>query len=122
MNNQRKRRVIIIATQSLLGEALANLLGEFQDVEIVGPWSHDAETLERLSEESPDVILLATQETESEETSELTGQILARFPDFPLVQVPIEESTVRLYTSKSLLASSQDLIETIRNLPMSNHL
>jgi DNA-binding NarL/FixJ family response regulator len=109
--------VVLLSTQPLLGEALANLLRNVKDVELIGPWNPDEETLARLPNETPDILLLATDDGELSQETTLTARILARYPDLPLMQVSIEDSEVRLYTTKTMLASSSDLIEAIRSLP-----
>jgi DNA-binding NarL/FixJ family response regulator len=120
MAGKSKRRVVLFSTQPLLGEALEKLLNGVEELELIGQWYPDAASLERVPGEAPDVVLLATQESGSEDTAHLTAQILARYPDYPLVQVTIEETTIRLFTSESHLARSADLIDAIRKLPWKN--
>jgi DNA-binding NarL/FixJ family response regulator len=105
-------RVILLTTQMLLGEGLENLLAAMTDVELIGPWEPDQAHLERLSEKQPDVILLVNEDSDSDRA--IAAQIIAQFPDFPLLQVSTEESFVRVYSSESHLSTSVDLIETIR--------
>jgi len=111
------RRVVLLSTQPLLGEALQSILSKFEEVELLGPWPPEADVLARLGEEAPDVVLLASDESDSLGPDSLTARLLARYPDFPLVQVSIEHSRVRAFTSRSLTAQSDDLIELIRGLP-----
>jgi len=110
----KKLRVILLASHRLLGEGLSNLLGDLTDVDLVGPWVPDPEHLERISEENPDVILLVNEEVDTEQA--IAAQIIAKFPDYPLLQVSMEQSSVRVYTSETRLSSSAELIETIRQL------
>jgi ABC-type enterochelin transport system substrate-binding protein len=98
----------------LLGEGLENLLGDLMDVELIGPWEPDQIHLERLSEKNPDVILLVNEDSASDRA--VAAQIIADFPDYPLMQVTTEDSFVRVYSSESHLSTSADLIETIRKL------
>lgn len=114
ISSMKKLRVILLASHRLLGEGLSNLLGGLVDVELIGPWVPDPEHLERLSEENPDVILLVNEEADAEQA--IAAQIIAKFPDYPLLQVSTEQSSVRVYTSESRFSSSAELIETIRQL------
>lgn len=115
MADQKKRRVVLLATQLLLGEALANILNNQDDVELIGPLVPSAETLEGLSEQNPDLFLFINEGSDADQV--VAAQILSLFPDFPLLQVSTEQSLVRVYTSESHHTSSADLIETIRALP-----
>lgn len=110
----KKLRVILLASHRLLGEGLSNLLGDLTDIELIGPWIPDSQHLKRLSNENPDVILLVNEEASAEQA--IAAQIIAKFPDYPLLQVSMEQSSVRVYTSESRLSSSAELIETIRQL------
>ena len=114
---KKKRRVVLLSTQPLLGEALQSILSKVEEVELLGPWPPEADVLDRLGAQAPDVVLLASAEGDSLEPDSLIAQLLARYPDFPLVQVSIEHSRVRAYTSRSLPAHSRDLIDLIRDLP-----
>ncbi len=117
-----KRRVLLLWVQPLLGEGLEHILGGLEDVELIGPWVLDSQVLSRLSEEAPDIVLMA--EGEGEEgggVASLTAQILERYPDLPVVRIGLKQNTVRIYTSRTLPARSADLIETIRSLPLQPH-
>jgi hypothetical protein len=116
MTDQRKRRVVLLATQLLLGEALANILNNQDDVELIGPLVPDSETLAGLSEQNPDLFLFINEGSDADQA--VAAQILSLFPDFPLLQVSTEQSLVRVYTSESHRTSSADLMETIRALPV----
>ncbi|MCK5646760.1 MAG: hypothetical protein KAH97_08260 [Anaerolineales bacterium] len=116
MADQRKRRVILLATQLLLGEALANILNKQDDVELIGPLVPDPQNLAGLSEQNPDIFLFINEGNDADQA--VATQILSLFPDYPFLQVSTEQSIVRVYTSESHRTSSVDLIETIRALPM----
>jgi len=118
-----KRRVLLLCVQSLLGESLENILSKVEDVELIGPWVLDAQTLARLSEGVPDIVLVAEEGGGHESAASLTAQILDHYPDIPVIRVGLAQDTVRLYTSQRLPpveftdAHSADLIEVIRSLP-----
>jgi len=118
-----KRRVLLLCGQPLLSESLENILSKVEDVELIGPWVPDAQTLVRLSEGAPDIVLVAEEEGGRESAASLTAQILDHYPDIPVIRVGLAQDTLRLYTSRSLPpveftdARSADLIEAIRSLP-----
>ncbi len=116
MSDQRKRRVVLLATQLLLGEALANILNNQDDIELIGPLVPDPKNLAGLAEENPDIFLFINEGDDSDQA--VAAQIFSLFPDCPLLQVSTEQSFVRVYTSESHRTSSVDLMETIRAIPM----
>lgn len=112
-----KRRVLLLSVQSLLSESLENVLSQVEDVELIGPWKLDGHALDRLAERAPDVVLVAEEAEECDNTASFTSQILERYPELPVVRVALGQSVVRLYTSQALPARTADLLETIRSLP-----
>lgn len=117
MTDQRKRRVVLLSRQLLLGEALANILNAQDDVDLIGPIKPSLDNLLSLSEQNPDIFLFICEEADTDQT--IVGQILSLFPDFPLLKVSTEQSLIRVYTSEAHHTSTVDLLETIRTLPMS---
>jgi hypothetical protein len=116
MADQKKRRVVLLATQLLLGEALANILSDQDDVELIGPFIPTPETIAHLSDQAPDIFVLVNEAKEVDPS--LAAQILSHYPDHPMLQVSTEESLVRVTTSESHTTSSAELLETIRSLPL----
>jgi DNA-binding NarL/FixJ family response regulator len=117
-----KRRVLLLWVQPLLGEGLEHILRGLEDVELIGPWDLDSGALSRLSEEAPDIVIVADGEREKgESVASLTAQILERYPDLPIVRIGLEQNALRIYTSRTLPARSADLIEAIRGLPLHPH-
>ena len=116
------RRVLLLQDQQpLLGELLEHILGGLEDVELIGPRALDPQVLSRLSDEAPDIVLIAEQEGKRDSVAFLITQILERYPDLPVVRIGLEQNTVRIYTSRTLPARSADLIEAIRSLPVQPH-
>jgi DNA-binding NarL/FixJ family response regulator len=113
-----KRRVLLLCVESLLSESLERILGQLEDVELVGPWRLDADVLTRLPEDMPDIALIVQEAEESESVASLTSQILERYPDLPIVRIGLTENVIRVYASQTLPARSADLIEVIRSLPV----
>lgn len=116
MAERKRRRVALLSTQLLLGEALANILQGHDDVELIGPLSPSPENILRMSDQVPDIFLLVKQGDEELDQA-VAAQILTHFPDHPLLQVSPEQSQIRVITSESHSTSSADLLETIRSLP-----
>lgn len=112
-----KRRVLLVCAQPLLGEGLEHILRGLEDVELIGPWGLDPQVLSRLSQEEPDVVLVA----DGERVVSLIAHILERYPDLPVVQIGLEQNAMRVYTSRRLPTRSADLIEVIRGLPLQPH-
>ena len=112
-----KRRVLLLCTQPLLGDGLQAILGGLEDVELIGPLVLDAQALDRVAENKPDVMLIAEEGGESLSATSLTARILEHYPDVPVIRVGLRQDTIRLHTSRTLPARSADLIEAIRRLP-----
>ncbi|MCP4536560.1 MAG: hypothetical protein GY832_05385 [Chloroflexi bacterium] len=111
-----KPRVLLLCIQSLLGESLENILAQEKSIELVGPWDLDAPVLARLSKDTPDVVLVAEAESESEKAATLIAQILDHYPDMTVIRVGLGQDTVRVYVSHAVPARAVDLIEAIRGL------
>jgi hypothetical protein len=113
----KRRRVLLLCIQSLLGESLLATLQQDTSVELLGPLQPDESALARLGEEMPDVVLLAEESRMPERAAWLTSQILERWPRLPVMRVGLEKNIVRLYTSSDLPARGSDLIGAIHSLP-----
>jgi len=113
-----KRRVLLLCARSLLGESLERLLKQEADVELVGPWDLADQVFARLSEERPDVVLIAGGEGQSDSAAALTAKILEHHSEIPVICVGLAQDILRIYTSQTVQASAADLLETIRSLPV----
>jgi DNA-binding NarL/FixJ family response regulator len=111
-----KQRVLLLCVQSLLGESLENILSQEESVELIGPWDLDAPVLAQLSRDTPDVVLVAETESESEKAAALIAQILDHYPNVTVIRVGLGQDTVRVYTSHAVPARAADLLEAIRGL------
>ncbi|RMD59629.1 hypothetical protein D6833_11135 [Candidatus Parcubacteria bacterium] len=111
-----KRRVLLLCVNSLLGESLEQLLKQLEDVQLVGPWSLDADVLSRLPEVVPDIVLVVHGNEEPDRLAPLTSQMLERYPNLPIVQIGLQENVIRVYASRTVPARSADLIDVIRSL------
>ncbi|MEE8392100.1 MAG: hypothetical protein V3S14_15070 [Anaerolineae bacterium] len=86
------------------------------ELELIGPWDLDAPVLAQLSQDTPDVVLVAEAESESERVAALTAQILNLYPDVTVIRVGLGKGTVRVYTSHVVPARAVDLMEAIHSL------
>ena len=113
----KKRRVVLLSEQDLLGESLEHVLGKAKDVELLGSWTLDDRVLPRLSQDTPDILIIAEEEPPGENVTRLTAQILEAYPNLPIIRVTLARNEMRIYTSQTLPARSADLIDLIRHLP-----
>jgi len=111
-----KQCVLLLCAQSLLCESLEKLLNQEKSVELIGPWNLDTPVLAQLSRNTPDVVLVAEAESESEKVTALTVQILEHYPDVSVIRVGLTQDTIRVYTSQAVPARTVDLMEAIRGL------
>lgn len=112
-----KHRVLLLCDQPLLSESLEYILGQVEDVELLGSHVLGTHVPARLWEEVPDIVLLVEEDGEAESAASLMAQILELHPDLPIVRIGLTQNVIRLYTSRTLPARSADLIEAIRTLP-----
>lgn len=110
----KKRRVLLLCSKDLHGESLENLLRDLEDVEVIGPWILDKKVISSVADDKPDVILIAAGENQSETVSDITGQILDKYPNLTVIHSTLARNIVRVYSSRELPARKSDLIEAIR--------
>lgn len=112
-----KRRILLLSDQPLLGEALENLIGRLEDIEVVATWTLDEDAVSRIAEVSPDALLIAGSERDAGNTACLMTAILDRYPNLPIFRVNLEDQVIRTYTSQTLSAPHASLMDAIRSLP-----
>ncbi|GMV33400.1 MAG: hypothetical protein AMXMBFR60_12290 [Chloroflexota bacterium] len=88
-----------------------------KDVELIGPLGLGDDVGGRITESSPDAILIADEDSQSEAAANLTSAILEKNPNLPIIRAGLTENVVRVHSTHILPASGADLLETIRNLP-----
>ncbi|MFQ5856272.1 MAG: hypothetical protein ACE5LU_11575 [Anaerolineae bacterium] len=110
-----RQRVLILCTQSLLGEGIQLILGDEPAVEVVDMASLAPESLDSVGTLRPDVIILA-EESHSSRATWLTGQLLQAHPETPLIRVALEEDRVQIYSGRQVPASAADLKDALRCL------
>lgn len=112
-----KRRVLLVCSEHLFGESMEKILRAETDVELVGPWGWGEDICQRITEASPDVVLIADEDSQSEAAATLTSAIMEKNPNLPIIRAGLTENVVRVHSTHVLPASGADLLETIRNLP-----
>ncbi|MEO8355116.1 MAG: hypothetical protein ABI621_04315 [Chloroflexota bacterium] len=112
-----KRRVLLVCSQHLFGESMETVLRAEADVELIGPWDLGGEACSRITEASPDVVLIVDDDSQSEAGADLTSAIMEAHPQLPIIRARLTENVVRVHSTHILPARGTDLIETIRNLP-----
>jgi DNA-binding NarL/FixJ family response regulator len=113
----KKRRVLILGPQQLLGEVLEHTLRQVEDLEVDGPWDVDEQVMERLSLDTPDLVIMTSGAASPEDLSWLTAQILDQCPNLAILRVTLDQNQLKIYHSHTLPARSADLLEVIQGLP-----
>ena len=112
----RRKRVILLCGQNLLGESLEHILMNARDVELIGAWDFADVTIPYLAEQTPDLLVMTEDELPHEQSTVLTAKILESLPDLPIIRVALEQNVIRVYTSRMLPARQADLIDVIHLL------
>ncbi|MBI5824552.1 MAG: response regulator transcription factor [Chloroflexi bacterium] len=112
-----KRRVLLVCSQHLFGESMETVLRAEADVELIGPWEPGEEVCPRITEASPDVVVIVNEDSQSEASANLTSVIMEAYPNLPIIRAGLTENVVRVHSTHILPARGTDLLETIRNLP-----
>ena len=112
-----KRCILLLCPPTLLGEGVACILRQVEDVELIGPWAVDDWTLTRLSDIAPDVVLVAEPEGECDNEAFVTSEILEHYVDLPVVRICLSDTAMRVHSARKMPASSAALLEVIRDTP-----
>jgi len=115
--DMKKKRVLLLSADSLLGESIERMLSQLEDVELIGPWRLDADVLPRLAGEIPDMALVIQGGESAEKGQPLASQLLEHYPNLPVVRIGLQENVIRVTATRTLPARSAALIELIRSLP-----
>ena len=115
-----RRRILVLSRQTLLGESLERILGEIEDVEVIGSWLLDDSTLPELPSPSPDLLLIADDEVNAGGVTGLALHFMEMYPNLPVIRVELDRNILQVFTSQMLPARVADLIDAIRRLPVSD--
>ncbi|WKZ42679.1 MAG: hypothetical protein QY302_11315 [Anaerolineales bacterium] len=88
------------------------------EVELIGPWDLSEDICARIGEVQPNVVVVADEDARGEESARLTTAIMEQYPELPVVRTGLTENVVRVHSTYILPARGADLLETIRNLPV----
>lgn len=110
-------QVLLICLQPLLSEGLQRIFESLADVELVEAPCADLQAVESLlSLGQPDVVVVAGEQ-EDAQTEHLISMLLNHCADVPVIWVGLEDSQLRVYSSRILPANSAGLLEIIRHIP-----
>ena len=110
-----KPRVLLISSQHLFGESIETILRAEKDVEMIGPWHlNDPNICERLVEAHPSVVVIADENLQSETAAELTKVIIEKYPELSVIRAALNENVFRIFSTRTLPARGDNLLETIR--------
>jgi DNA-binding NarL/FixJ family response regulator len=115
-----RRRILVLSRQTLLGESLERILGEMEDVEVVGSWLLDDSALPDLPSPTPDLLLIADDEVNAGGVTGLALHFMELYPNLPVIRVELDRNILQVFTSQMLPARVADLIDAIRRLPVSD--
>jgi DNA-binding NarL/FixJ family response regulator len=115
-----RRRILVLSRQTLLGESLERILGEIEDVEVIGSWLLDDSALPELPNPSPDLLLIADDEVNAGGMTGLALHFMELYPNLPVIRVELDRNILQVFTSQMLPARVADLIDAIRRLPVSD--
>lgn len=110
-----KPRVLLISAQFLFSESIETILRAEKEMEVIGPWNlNELDICERLSEVNPSVIVIASIDVQNKKAIELTKAIIERHPDVTVIRTALNENVFRIFSTQTLPARGEDLLETIR--------
>jgi len=114
----KTRHVLLLGEKHLLGESLENLLRGFSDIQLSGPESLSSDYCARITDIKPDAVLIAEMGNQNEKVATIAAKILDLYPNIPVIHSTLSRNIVRVYSSHELPASTADLIDAIRSIPL----
>jgi len=112
------RRSIFVLGSSLLTAGLTRLLGKAPDVDVVGNAATAEEALPLMNGQLIDALVVMGT---NDQTTERFCQILAAYPDLPVIRADISQNAIQLITSQNIEADPEALLSTIAALPKRGH-
>jgi len=113
-----KKRVLLFSQPNLLSESLEHILSKLDDIQITGSWPLDNLVLAHCSEQPCDLVLIADNESNHQQVSTITFHLLDAYPNLPIIRVKLDPNVLLVYSSQALPARVADLIEAIRQVPI----
>jgi DNA-binding NarL/FixJ family response regulator len=109
-----KTRRLFIIGDSLFAETLTQTLSRAASVRIIGSAPSPSEALSLLSNCQTDAVIVAG---ENEMSTAAFGQLLAAFPDLPIICADLSLDSVQVITSHRIGTHSSDLLAAVAELP-----
>ncbi len=110
----KRRQLLLVQMQPLLSEGLRLLFLEQEDVDLVCLTYTDLEKMDDWPRHLHADIILLAGEKEDERAERLIMDMLQQYEDVPVVWIVLETTVFRVYTSRTLTATSASLIQAIR--------
>jgi len=106
-------RVYIIG-DSLFSEGLSQLLGQREEIYIVGSSSNVEIAIREALQTTPEVFILA--ESEDGNLDNLKS-LFGTFPEIPIILAKLKTNTLHVFANKQYQARTSNLISAITSLP-----
>lgn len=110
----KKRQVLLIRLQPLLGEGLQRIFQALEDIDLVSLDGKDIQSIDACLKDLHPAMVLLAGEKEDDQATHLISHLLKQYEDIPVVWVELETTHLRLYTARTLTANSYELINAIR--------
>lgn len=110
----KKRQVLLISMQPLLGEGLQRIFQKQEEVELVCLDCWDLQTVDTCLKGLHPAMVLLAGEKEDDQSTHLISFLLKQYEDIPVIWVELETTLLRIFTSRSLTANRSELIDAIR--------
>lgn len=107
-------RKIFIVGDSLFAEGLTQMLANTRSVEVIGSAPTPDAALPSLGACLPDAVIVAGGD---EMSTPAFGQLLAAYPDLPLICADLSRDNVQIVTSHRIGTRMSDLLAAVNNLP-----
>lgn len=118
----KKRHVLLIGEEHILGESLEKLLKGFSDIHHSGPKPLSDDISDHIAKIKPDVILITDVGEQQNRIAGIAAKILDLYPNIPVIHSSLSRNVVRIYSSHELPARSADLIDAIRSIPVKENI
>lgn len=110
----KKRQVLLIRLQPLLGEGLQRIFQALEEVELVCLDGCDMQTIETSLQDCHPAMVLLAGEKEDDQSTHLISFLLKQYEDIPVMWVDLETAVLRIFTSRTMSANSSSLIDALR--------
>jgi DNA-binding NarL/FixJ family response regulator len=101
---------VLIVGDSLFADAMAQLLGRREAVEVAGVTADVAGALAQLPTCQPDLLIVLSDALD-------LCPLLTAFPDLPILQADLHADSLRMIRSQPVGARTADLLAAIQALP-----